>query len=75
MSTEIFHPMYYMLLLSVAVFLFITLIRMKEIYIDKRALEKILGMRFFQTAAQYLKMHRKIIPIYLNILFISVPFV
>ena len=35
MSTEIFYPMYYMLLLSVAVFLFTTLIRMKEIYIDK----------------------------------------
>ena len=35
MSTEIFYPMYYMLLLSLAVFLFTTLIRMKEIYIDK----------------------------------------
>ena len=34
MSTEIFYPMYYMLFLSVAVFLFTTLIRIKEIYID-----------------------------------------
>ena len=35
MSTEIFYPMYCMLLLTVAVFLFTTLLRVKEIYIDK----------------------------------------
>ena len=35
MLTEIFLPMYYMMLLTVAVFLFSTCIRLKEIYLNK----------------------------------------
>ena len=35
MNTEIFLPMFYLMLLTVAVFLFSTIIRLKEIYVNK----------------------------------------
>ncbi len=74
MESEIFLPMYYLMLLTVTVLLFPITVRLKEIYVNKTVDGEAHRHPFLMKEVYCLKTRRGILQIYLNSRFCSTLF-